>query len=253
MLIKTTNDIGYFNDEHFPWIISLYDLVVFADLFENPIMFIHYIKQRKKFLSHQFLSTYEELDLVSYFLLNGLYIENTLKEAKEKNVNWVEFGPDTDDINDYYMYKFGHKTKFTQKPSHYISKEFDKFLLHLDRSKMPYRVNLALLLLEFNEKSMNQFMSYINKTKKSFSKDKRPHDCSVCASSMGGLGVTFMTGTDEYKLNESLYRYCYYKLHQQNFNTWIGLGDVSLNKNEYNFQAMFFAKKQNSEINKLIP
>jgi hypothetical protein len=61
------------------------------------------------------LSTYEELDLVSRFLYNGLYFERTLKEAKEKNVTDVWFDGDTDSINDYYMYKFGHKTKFTEK------------------------------------------------------------------------------------------------------------------------------------------
>lgn len=154
MSIKATNDIGYFNDGHFPWLISIYDLVILADLIENPIMLIHYIKRRKKFLSHKILSTYEELDLFSYFLSNGLYVEHTLKDAEEKNVSWIEFMPDTDEINDYYMYKFGHKTKFTPKPNCYISKEFNDFLLQLDRSRMPHRVRMALLVLEFNDKSI---------------------------------------------------------------------------------------------------
>jgi len=243
MSIKATNDFGYFNDEHFPWIISIYDLVVLADLFENPLMLVHYIKRRKKFLSHKILSTYEELDLVSYFLSNGLYIEHTLKDAEEKNVSWIEYMPDTDEINDYYMYKFGHKIKFTPKPKFYISKEFNDFLLQLDSSKMPHRVRMALLILEFNDKSIKQLMDYIKKTKKAFAHDKELHDCSIYTHSLGGIGVTFMTGINRQELDFKLHRYCSYKLQQQNSNTWMGFGDVSTDKNIYRFQSMFFAMK----------
>lgn len=247
MSIKATNDIGYFNDGHFPWIISIYDLVVLADLFENPIMLIHYIKRRKKFLSSKILSTYEELDLVSYFLFNGLYIEHTLKDAQDKNVTWIEYAPDTDKINDYYMYKFGKKTKLTEKPKCYISKEFNDFLLQLDRSKMPHRVRMALMLLEFNDKSIKQLMDWVKKTKKTFSKDKGLHDCSIYTHSMGGLGVTFMTGIDRHELNFNLHRYCTYKLRQQNSNTWMGFGDVSTDRKIYKFQSMFFARSNELE------
>lgn len=241
MVIKATNDIGFFQEGHFPWIISIYDLVVLADLFENPLMFIHYIKRRKKFLSHKTLSTYEELDLVSCFLSNGLIIEHTLKDADETNVSWIEFMPDTDEINDYYMYKFGHKTKFTPKPKCYISREFNDFLLQLDHSRMPNRVRMALLVLEFNNKSIKQLIDSIKKTKNAFANDKRLHDCSIYTHSFGGIGVTYMTGINEQELDFKLHQYCTYKLHQQNSYTWIGFGDVSTDRNVYSFQVMFFA------------
>lgn len=244
MLIKATNEIEYFNEGHFPWIISIYDLVILADLIENPIMLIHYIKRRNKFLSHKLLSIYEELDLFSYFLSNGLYVEHTLKDAEEENASWIEFMPDTDEINDYYMYKFGHKTKFTPKPNCYISKEFNDFLLQLDRSRMPHRVRMALLVLEFNNKSIKQLMDYIKKTKKAFANDKGLHDCSIYTHSLGGIGVTFMTGINRQELDFKLHGYCTYKLHQQNSNTWMGFGDVSTDRKVYKFQAMFFAIRE---------
>lgn len=244
MSIKATNDLGYFNNDHFPWIISLYDLVVLADLFENPIMLIHYIKRRRNFLSHEILSTYEELDLVSYFLYNGLSVESTLKDAQENKVNRVEFSPDTDAINDYYMFKFGHKTKATLKPKIYISNEFNNFLLHLDNSEMPHRVRMALLILEFNEKSIKKLMDFIRKTKLIFSKDRGIHDCSIYTYSLGGLGVTYMTGINKPELDFKLHRYCNYKLLQQNSNIWIGLGDVATNREIYDFRSMFFASRE---------
>ena len=247
MLIKATNDLGYFKDGHFPWLISIYDLAILADLFENPIMLIYYIKRRKKFLSIEMISTYEELDLVSYFLFNGLYIEHTLEEAEKKNVHSIMYFPDTDEICDYYMYKFGNKLKFTDKPKCYISEEFNDFLLQLDRSKVPHRVRMGLLLLEFDAKSIKQLMNLVKKIKKAFSKDKKFHDCSIYTHSLGGLGVTFMTGEDRNELSFKLHQYCTYKLHQQNSNTWIGFGDTSTNKKVFNFQAMYFTMKEKIE------
>lgn len=245
MAIKATNAIGFFQDDHFPWIISIYDLVVLTDLFENPLMLVHYIKRRKKFLSHNKLSTYEELDLVSYFLSNGLYIEHTLKDAEENNTSWIEYMPDTDEINDYYMYKFGHKSKFTPKPKCYISDDFNNFLLQLDRSKMPHRVRMALLILEFNEKSIEQLMAYIKKIKKTFAQDKKLHDCSIYTHSLGGIGVTFMTEANKGELDFKLHQYCTYKMHQQNSNAWLGFGDISTKPSEYKFSSMFFVMRKN--------
>lgn len=245
MSIKATNDIGYFNDGHFPWIISIYDLVIIADLIENPIMLIHYIKRRKNFLSHKLLSTYEELDLISYFISNGLYIEHTLKDAEEKSVNWIEYMPDTDEINDYYMYKFGHKVKYTTKPKFYISKEFNDFLLQLDRSRMPQRVQVGLLILEFNNESIKQLMDYIIKTKKAFAKDKGFRQCSVFTDSYGGIGITFMIGVDKQELYINLNSYCSLMLQEKKSNIWIGLGDISTNPSQYEFSSLFYEMQKN--------
>lgn len=239
MSIKVANDIGYFKDGYFPWIISLYDLVIIADLFENPIMFIHYLKRRHKFLSSSILSIYEELDLVSYFLSNGLYTDNTLKEAEQQGVNWIEFAPDTDSINDYYMYKFGHKSKFTAKPKCYISSDFDSFLLQLNNSNLPHRVKMALRLLEFNSDSIKQFMDAILKIKIGFENDGEIHDVSIGNKLSGGIGITFMTGKNKAELDHKLYFHCMYKQKQQNSNTWIGFGDTSIDSKVFNFQSGF--------------
>lgn len=72
-------------------------------------------------------------------------------------------------------------------------------------------------------------MDFIKKTKIAFSKDKALHDCSIYTHSLGGIGVTFMTGLNKHELDFKLHQYCTYKLNQQNANTWMGFGDVSMN------------------------
>ena len=145
------------------------------------------------------------------------------------------------------MYKFGNKTKFTNKPKCYISKELNDFLLQLDCSKIPHRVRMALLLLEFNDKSVKQLMDLVKEIKDTFVKDKGLHDCSIYTHSLGGLGVTFMTGQNKNELSFKLHQYCTYKLHQQNSNAWIGFGDTSTDRKVFNFQSMFFAMKEKTE------
>ena len=253
MSVKATNQIGYFDDGHFPWIISIYDLIVIADLFDNPFLLIQYIKRRKKFLSSNLLSIYEELDLVTYFQLNGLYTDDILRDAKEKSTNWIQYSPDTDAINDYYMYQFGYKQKFTPKPKFYISSELDNFLLQLDKSKLPHRVRMSLLLLEFNQDAVKQFMDKVKKTKNDFFKDETLHDCSIYTHSLNGLGVTFMTCKNKQELDYNLHRYCTYKLNELNSNTWIGFGDVSSDPKCFDFKSMYCVIREGySEIREVL-
>lgn len=251
MYIKATNKIGYFKDGHFPWIVSLYDLVVIADLFYNPLLFVHYIKRRKAFLSHDFLQTHEELDLIAYYQYNYLDISKALKSAKDKNMSYVFYGPDTDDINDYYMYKFGHKTKFTPKPSFYIHSDLDKLLLELDKSLLEHRVMIALMMLELSQDSIKRMMSMIKKTKHSFIKDKELHDCSVYTEDANGLGITYMTNKDKGFLDYKLHEYCSYKLRQLDSNAWIGIGDTCTDSS-YKFESMFMVIKENIILNEMI-
>jgi hypothetical protein len=248
MSIKVTNELGYFQEKYFPFILSIYDLITFADLFENPILFVHYLKRRKKFLTIKTISTYEELDLLAYYMQNGLHVEHLLKGAEGDKAHWVELLPNTDEINDYYMYKFGNKTKFTPKPKIKISNEFNDFLLQLDNSKLNNRIIMALQLLEFNDKAIKDFMARVKKVKKEFAKDKKLHDGSIYSESKDGLGITFMTCQNKHELNFKLYSYCSYKMDQLNSNTWVGFGDTSPNTKIYNFQSMFIAIRNGESV-----
>jgi hypothetical protein len=247
MVLKYTKEINYFKEGHFPWIISIYDLVIINDLIENPILLVHYIKRRKKFLSVNELTTYEELDLISYFLANGLYTEHYIKEINDNKYNYVYFPCNTDEINDYYMYRFGHKRKYTNKPKINIPAQLNFFLNQLDKSMLPHRVRMALLLLEFNADSIEQLMSYIKKNKKKFSQDKSLHDCSIYTHSYEGLGVTFMNALKKSDLDFNLYKYCTYKMHQMNSNAWVGFGDISTNPKTYDFKSFYLVMKKNIE------
>jgi len=244
---KVNENLGYFDQNNFPFIISLYDLIVIADIIENPILFFYYIKRRKLVLSENYFSTYEELDLFGYFIYDLLYVEHIIEEAKIKNIDKVYLENATDEINDYYMYKFGHKEIHTPKPKINIDRDLNKFLLCLDKSPVQHRLKIALLVLEFSNKSHKVFFKKVRKIKKSFSRDRKGHDCTIYSKYGGGLGLTFMTLTNREKLDEKLYNYCIFKQRQLNADTWIGIGDVSLKEFSYNFKSMFICMNKTDD------
>lgn len=247
MSIKTTDNLGYFKEGHFPWIISIYDLIVLRDMIENPFMFIHYIRKRKEFLSHNHVSTYEETDLLGYFLSNGLNIDNILTDSEGNAYSHIILEPNTDAINDYYFYKFGKKEKFTKKPSCYLPTAMNDFLLQFDQSLLEHRVKVALIMLQFDNESMKSFIDRVKISKKDFIKDRQLHDGSLFNDQLN-FGMTHMISADKSELDLKLYQYCQYKFNQLNANVWVGIADMGTDQNKYDFTGMFFISKKKPQL-----
>jgi len=245
-LLKVKNDLEFFDEHQFPLILSIYDLIVMADHFEHPMFFLHYLKRRKRFLEVKKVFVYEEIDLMAYYLANGLYIEHTLRRAEEQNIINLSFDNETDDINDYYMYKFGHKAQFTPKVKIFHPQDFIELLTAIESSKIQHRVKIMNEFLEFSSDSLRTLMDLIHKVKKQFSEDRDLHDCSICSSKHGGgVGITFMTGSTPKLLSDKLYHYCLYKLHEVKAKIWVGVGDLDTSIDGYNINCSFFATGEN--------
>jgi hypothetical protein len=242
MLMKATNEIGYFKDGHFPWIISIYDLFIMADLFENPFMLIHYIKQRKKFLEYHNVSIHEELDLMMYYLYNGLHIESYLEDEDGKPYSELILETNTDKINDYYMQLYNGREKHAKKPTWKIPYDLNNLLLQLDKSELRNRVNIALIFLSINNKSIRKIFESIEKIRKGYSRDKNIHDFSLYFEAENGFGITFMIGENLEELTQKMYFHCDYKKREQKANAWIGLGTTSL-KYPINFEVSYYKKR----------
>jgi hypothetical protein len=240
-LLKVTNDLDYFGGGVFPWIISIYDLIVIADHMELPILLLHYLKRRKRFLEVDNINIYEEIDMLAYFLSNGLYIENTIKDAFDKDVSWMSFDNNTDDIMDYYMYKFGHKQDFTPKVKFFMPEDFMALLKGIEDSDIPHRTEIMLEMLQLSSNSVKNLMDYIRKVKQQFNEDGMQHDCSIGVSG-GHFGITFMAGPDQKSLDQMLYHHCNYKYDQLKARTWIGVGDLSTNEDSYHIKCSIIIK-----------
>jgi hypothetical protein len=82
-LVKSWNP-EFIKGNQYPWVVSIYDLMVMSDLLENePKIFIHYLDQRFQLAMTSGLQAIDELDLLGYFFENGhLKIDKNQKSAK---------------------------------------------------------------------------------------------------------------------------------------------------------------------------
>ena len=226
-ILKTSDKLNYFDDNHFPWIISIYDLVVVNDFFETPSLLISYLKVRNKFLTYENTYIYEELDLIGYFLKQrGAQLSFMIEENKNDGVNHFYFEPETDFINNYYMYKFNLPNKYIRKPSYFSNIEFKELISKIDDSNLPQSIETSVQLMGFNKKSITELSKRYKKNIKQFQKDKQLHDCSIFTKERGGLGFTYMIAKDEHLLKEKLSKYIHYKKTQLFAHTWIGVGEI---------------------------
>lgn len=246
-LIRATNELGYFKDNIFPWIISIYDLVVIADHLEMPVLLLHYIKRRREFLERKIMSVFEEIDLLSYYLHNRLYIERMFKEAEEKQVNMVYMDNETDAINNYYMHKYRLKNPNPPKLKLNIPPQIERILLALKTTSFAHRQEIMLRLLDLPPDSIEKLNDYVARIKRMYRKDGKKHDCSIMTHIWGQkTGFTFMAGPDKMELDKSLYFYCQYKLEELKADVWVGVGDIQGSENSFEIQSAIIILKRKS-------
>jgi hypothetical protein len=244
-LIRATNDLGYFKHEVFPWIISVYDLIVIADHLELPVLLPHYIKRRKEFLERKVMHVFEEIDLMSYYLFNRLYIEEMFRDAESKNVSMVYLDNETDAVNNYYMHKYRKKNLYPPKLQLKMPDVFLKILRSLEASNFSHRQELMQYILDLPPAAVDKFKTYIEKVKSLFAKDGQKHDCSILTHIWGKkVGFTFITEANKISMDKNLYFFCRYKMDSLEADVWIGIGDIDRAKSEFDIQSAFVARAQ---------
>ncbi len=223
-IIKNNDNEDFFEKSNFPWVISLYDLVIINDLFETPSLFFKYLDFRNSYLKYSNTYIFEELDLIGYFLkgLGG----NILNLLENKDFSYFQFSPETDFINDYY-FQIQKGILNINKPSYFKNKIFKELITKIDMSNLNYSIETSLYLLSFNPKSIFDLTQKYKKTIDQFKIDKKLHDCSIYTQNEGGFGFTYMIDSCEDNLLEVLENYIKYKKSQFNSKVWIGIGEIN--------------------------
>ena len=225
-LLKISDKLRLFDKEYFPWIISIYDLVVIADFFETPSLLFHYLNSRMNFLLNEKASIYEELDLIGYFIkYGGLPFQNTDQFDDELNkADFIYFEPESDFINNYYMHKFSQKGNI-KKADYFSNLMFKEFIKKIDTTSKNNRIGASTFLLTISNNSINFLMQYIKKCRKAFKRDTELHDATLYFAQNGGTGFTYMIANNESYLKEKMQNYIFYKKRQMSAKKWIGIGE----------------------------
>ncbi|MDE0553490.1 MAG: hypothetical protein OXI24_04695, partial [Candidatus Poribacteria bacterium] len=202
------------------WMVSLYDLMVLADIIDIPSMLPHYIKRRLRVAKQGFVNAHDELDLFCYYLQDGLFFDgkNDLGEADSLTVL-----SHTVPLDDYYFYIQGERRQRAEKPKQKMRPVFESLVKAIEASQLPSRTSVNMALLDQSGESRRAFCDLVETVRKRFAKDGKLHDGSVYFKEEGGRGVTFMCGPKERM--EILHQYCNRKRDEMDAKEWYGIAD----------------------------
>ena len=245
-LIHAENDLDVLRKGEFPWMVSVYDLLVIADLIEYPSMLPHYIKRRIRCAKQGLLKAIDELDVFGYYLKEGLYFHSEDDIRPAHQINLMSY---TTDFDDYYLYKSGMRSKTAPKPRQQLPLNFRTLLHAIENSKAPGRVSIAMTLLDLNDETRRGFAKMIQVVKKKHKDNKIMHDASIGGANEDGWGITYMIASTAQEIDKKLLTYCTLKKYQQKAKLWIGMGDLAEKK--YAFCEMLYLEHPWEEDQKL--
>lgn len=125
-------------------VISYDDLLVYAEYFDNPICFLHYLKQRKAAMRVPQYQMNDEFDHLGLYIDRNLYALNPSQYGDVKSIFWQGF---RQSLDEYFNLLFVNPSA-AKKPSQNIPKEISEILDYLGRDVSPEKIHLAHYLMD---------------------------------------------------------------------------------------------------------
>jgi hypothetical protein len=201
--------------------------MVITDVVDLPPMFPHYVKRRVHTAHLGLLEAIDELDIFSYYLAEGLYLDDIAAAMRSGGQNAViRLMSDTGPLDDYYAYTSGVRHPPAPKPTQRLNLELRAILERLEHSKLPGRLDIAIAILNLNDQDRKDFLRHVKKARQISQRERRTSNVSLQGVHHGEWGLTYMCDCDPRKLGETLQSYCARKQLAEGFRTWIGFAEL---------------------------
>lgn len=140
--------------------ISIDDLRVYTDIFESPLNFLHYFKQRKKAVQTQQLSLNDELDHLGLYLDRNMYTLDA--EELEPDTKLVAMGF-REGIDNYFASLHNTQLSF-EKPRQYIPSKIQEIIDFMSHNNVLERYTFSTFLLDYNFAGRDEIASVIDRS-----------------------------------------------------------------------------------------
>ncbi|MBI3168983.1 MAG: hypothetical protein HYZ22_10920 [Chloroflexi bacterium] len=130
------------------WSISLDDLRVYAELFESPLQFLHFLEQRQLAEESEFVELNDELDHLGLYLQKNNYSRHANELMEGKNPSRIYWDSFTKEIDDYFNKLFTEKSVVHAKPNQEMPEKLRELIALLEEQQKPGRVRAACFLLD---------------------------------------------------------------------------------------------------------
>lgn len=150
--------IGVNIGSHPVWSISIDDLRVYSDIFDNSLFFLHFIEQRMRAFSSDLIKTDDELDHLGLYLHHNIYTLHAQDFNLETPLQWYGYRSEIDAF-------FTEKLHDPQTPCplrQNIPSRLAEIIDLLNRQKSPGRRKVSSMLLDFGGTERNTIGSMID-------------------------------------------------------------------------------------------
>ena len=94
--IQHLKKIGINVGTHPVWAISVDDLRVYSDIFDNSLVFLHFVEQRMRAFQSSLIKTEDELDHLGLYLKHNVYTQYVQEFDLDKPIMWHGYRSDID-------------------------------------------------------------------------------------------------------------------------------------------------------------
>ena len=133
--------------------ISIDDLMVYREFFDSPLVFLHFLQQRRQATQESKLALNDELDHLGMYIKHNMYCIQLADYPDDAHIRFHGYREELDN----YFSKLYHPQLCPPKPSLKIPDLFLEIINHLEKSDFEDRIQASNYLLNFSTDAREQF------------------------------------------------------------------------------------------------
>ena len=133
--------------------ISIDDLMVYREFFDSPLVFLHFLQQRRQATQESKLALNDELDHLGMYIKHNMYCIQLADYPEDAHIRFHGYREELDN----YFCKLYHPQLCPSKPSLKIPDLFLEIINHLEKSDFEDRIQASNYLLNFSSDAREQF------------------------------------------------------------------------------------------------
>jgi len=180
--VEHLEKIGIDVGEHPVWSISLSDLMVYADIFDNPLTFLHYIEQRTIAFKTKRVFVEDELDHLGLYLKHNVYSEYAKELDAKGSIRWHGY---RSAIDSYFSNKLSDPSSASPLTQN-MPERLRQIIYLLSLSHEPGRRKVSSALLDCS----GEWRDYITTNIDDLLKEQSVIGRAKPRSTYGGMNIT---------------------------------------------------------------
>lgn len=137
--------------------LSIDDLMVYRTYFDSPLVFLHYLKQRRAATQEEKIALNDELDHLGMYIKHNCY---SLQVAEIPQNTLSSFFGYREELDGYFG-KLYHPKLHPQKPRRELPELFEQILEFLETVEADYKIELSNYLLDFSTDAKDQLCKQV--------------------------------------------------------------------------------------------